>query len=419
MILAVLGIAILLLLGYFVASLLWPAAAPRQLVPVFAPAVGAGVCSMIFVAFRRPMFTAEAVLLFASGAAWLYRRSRRGSLISLSAWRPPAICLLLACALGMALSYWFIRIERTPHGDWDAMAIWNSHARYLYRDGPSWQKGIVNTFHPDYPLLAPSLTARLWRYMGREIPDAAGLMGLLFTVSALAILVGVLAQLRSARHAVLFGLVLLGTPFYVDYSVSESADIPLSLFMLATIALICIQAMASREHGLLILAGFMAGCAGWTKNEGLLFISATSVALLLTSVTNPRETLRTFAAFCAGLALPLGVIIWFKLAVAPPNDIFNRARQFQEILQKLMNPERYVVTLENLANAFWSFGDWFVNPVLLLALFVALQGIDREMIRNRTWLQSCFICVAVLVGYFTVYIISPINLEWHLGSSAS
>ena len=44
---------------------------------------------------------------------------------------------------------------------------------------------------------------------------------------------------------------------------------------LSSLALLCLYSeRAPGESGLLVLAGFMAGCAGWTKNEGLLFISA-------------------------------------------------------------------------------------------------------------------------------------------------
>src|SRR5262249_16507427 len=148
-------------------------------------------------------------------------------------------------AVGMALTFFMVRIERSPHGDWDAMAIWNSHARYLYRDGPSWQKDILNTFHADYPLLTSATTARLWRYMGQEIPDAAGGLGILYALPALAILTCTIAQVRSASRAVLFALILLGTPFYLDYSASGSADVPLSLFILATVAFITLQSTAS------------------------------------------------------------------------------------------------------------------------------------------------------------------------------
>jgi hypothetical protein len=308
-------------------------------------------------------------------------------------------------------------VERSPYGDGDAIAMWTSHARYLYRDGPSWQKTILNTFHADYPLLTPATTARLWRYMGQEIPDAAGVLGILYALFALVVLTGSLAHFRGPSRAALFGLTLLGTPFYLDYATSQSADVPLSLYVLVTIALIFFQANEAAENrGPLVLAGFAAGCAGWTKNEGLLFMAATFLALLTPVFWKWRDTLRRLSAFLCGMALPLATILWFKIAVAPHSDIFGN-RQYAEVIQKITSPQRYMTILVHVAQHFWSFGDWMVNPILLLIGYVALRRLDRGMLLNRGWLQGVFICALVLIGYGAVYVITPMDLQWHLDSS--
>ena len=356
-------------------------------------------------------------MVFASARFYL-RKPSVFSLPSGGDWRVPTIYLLLACAVGAAFSYWVIRVDRSPHGDWDATAIWNSHARYLYRDGPSWRQTILNTFHPDYPLLTAATTARLWRYMGRESPDASGLLDMVYALTAAGILTCTLARLRNASRAALFGLTLLGTPFYVDFTVSQSADVPLSLYVLATVALICLQSNAVPDHlGLLVLAGFTAGCAGWTKNEGLLFIVASSGALLVPIFWKPRDTFRRFAAFLLGLALPLAIILWFKLAVAPPNDIFG-SRHYDEVVQKVLTPGRYLTIGPRVSHFFWSFGDWIVNPILLLLAYVGVHSVDRKMLMNEGWLQGAFTCAIVLAGYCAIYVITPMDLQWHLDASA-
>ena len=408
------AVAVLLSLGYFFTSLVWPENLNRRLILIFGPAAGAGICSIIFVTFRRPMFTVEAALLAASAAAWFYRRKRKPASTGASAdARIPAAWLLPACAAGMAISYWIVLVERTPHGDWDAMAIWNSHARYLYRAGAAWPSGIRNTFHADYPLLGPSLTARLWRYLGEESQDAAGAQTAIFAVAVAAILAGTLAAMGRTRQAVLFGLILLTTPFFLEYSVSQSADVTLSLFILATMALLSLQ-----HAGLLVLAGFMAGCAGWTKNEGLLFIALTAAALLAPVIRRRRETLTRAAFFAIGLAAPLTLTIWFKLAVAPAGDIVQR-RSRDELIEKLLDPARYATVAAQFPAAFASFGNWLIHPALLVLLFLAVQGMDRSMLRSRGWLQSAFIWTAMVLGYAAVYVITPMKIDWHIQTSAT
>jgi hypothetical protein len=418
MIPGLIGGAVSLLIGYFITALLWPSGVSRTPVLLFAPAIGIGLSSIIFVVFRRPMFIVEGGLLLILAAGWfVLKRPARPWLPAPGMWRLPAVYVLLACGLGMALSYWMIRVERSPHGDGDAIAIWNSHARYLYRDGPSWQKTILNSFHADYPLLVPATTARLWRYMRQEVPDAGGILGVVYALAALIVLTGSLAHFRGASRAVLFGLTLLGTPFYLDYATSQSADVPMSLYVLVTIALICFQANEAPEsRGPLVLAGFAAGCAGWTKNEGLLFMAATVLALLAPVFWKTWDSLRRLLAFLAGMALPLVMILWFKFAVAPPGDIFGN-RHYAEVMQKLASPQRYLTVLVQVSDNFWSFGNWIVNPVLLVILYVALRRIDRRMLLNTGWLQGVFICAIVLIGYGAVYVITPMDLQWHLDSS--
>jgi hypothetical protein len=418
MIPGLIGIAVSLLLGYFITALLWPSGVSRTAALLFAPAIGIGLCSIIFVVFRRPVFVVEGGLLLILAVSWfVLRKPALPSFSGGGMWRLPGGYVLLACGLGIALSYWMLRVERTPYGDWDAIAIWISHARYLYRDGPSWQKTILNTFHAEYPLLTPATTARIWRYMGQEIPDAAGILGVLHALAALIVLTGSLAHFRGPSRAVLFGLTLLGTPFYIDYATSQSADVPLSLYVLVTIALICFQAREAPENrGPLVLAGFAAGCAGWTKNEGLLFMAATLLVLLAPVVRKTRDTLRRLYAFLAGMALPFAIILWFKVAVAAPDNIFS-SRHYSEVIQKVTSPERYLTVLSHMSRQFGSFGDWIVNPFLLLIGYVALQRLDRRMLLNRGWLQGVFICAIVLIGYGAVYVITPMDLQWHLDSS--
>jgi len=57
------AIAVLVLIGFYVISFFWPSELSRRLIWPFAPAVGGGICSFVFVLFRRPMFTVELTLL--------------------------------------------------------------------------------------------------------------------------------------------------------------------------------------------------------------------------------------------------------------------------------------------------------------------------------------------------------------------
>ena len=74
MILALIGIAVSVLFGYFITALLWPPGVSATSALGFAPAVGIGLCSIIFVVFRRPVFVVEGGLLLILGVAWFVLR---------------------------------------------------------------------------------------------------------------------------------------------------------------------------------------------------------------------------------------------------------------------------------------------------------------------------------------------------------
>ncbi len=410
------GLAISTLLGYLAASFFWPRALSRGALWALSPGIGAGICSLIFFIFRRPMFTVEIALLLTLGAVWVVRRRPRLS-HSFASLQLPLPCLFLAGAVGFVAFGLLFAVSQNPHGDWDAFAIWNSHARYLYRDGPAWQEHIQNTFHADYPMLVPSMNARAWRYAGQEIPETGGWLGIVFTLSGVAVLIATLVELRGQRLAMLIGLVLLGTPFYLEYGVSQSADVPLSFYFLSTIALLCLYSeRTSGESGLLVLAGFTAGCAGWTKNEGVIFILALCIALLVPVFIRPSVTLRRFSAFALGLLLPLAVIVFFKLTIAPPSELASH-RDYAELMEKLTNSDRYFTVLSSSVRTLWSFGDWAVNPVIPLLIFIGVWGVDRRMIRSYGWFAGAGTLAIVAAGYFAVYVLTPFDLKWYLDGS--
>ncbi len=96
------------------------------------------------------------------------------------------------------------------------------------------------------------------------------------------------------------------------------ADVPILFFMLSSLVLMYL-ALTRGQGSPMVLSGLMAGLAGWTKNEGLLFILAAVLGLSLTRYKDMRRSLFLFAA---GLALPLAVILYFK-GIAPPGDLLG------------------------------------------------------------------------------------------------
>lgn len=318
-----------------------------------------------------------------------------------------------------------------PHGEgWDAFAIWNLHARFLFLGGAAhWRDGfsaLIPWSHPDYPLLLPAATAHFWSYVGTDDPAVPAIIGIVFTFITLTLLVSSLALLRGAIAAMLAGVALSSTPFFIEQGTSQYADVPLSFFMLASVVLLhhgYQQPRESRENqrGLMALAGLAAGFAAWTKNEGLLFFLALVIAQLwawarrpLPSATNQRSRQdgRPLRPFLLGAAPMLAVIAWFRYSVGGPGDLSSSPLT---MLYKILTPSRYWTILRWYAKEFFRFGSWWIVPgtVAMLAFYVLISRTEHRD-PSPIFRASVLTFALTIAGYFAIYVITPRDLYWHL-----
>ena len=370
---------------------------------------------------------------------YLLARSRRKSANSIASrfpdfGLPPWLQRLLTASFAISLLaaiYTTVLLALAhPHGyGWDAFSIWNLHARFLFLGGIHWREGfsaLIPWSHPDYPLLVSAAIAHVWSYIGQDDPIVPSIISLAFTFATLGLLVSSLATLRGVTSAAMAGIALASTPFFIEQGASQYADIPLSFFFLATVALLHLYQQRSAEIadgrplGLLVLVGLAAGFAAWTKNEGVLFLVAFLVSQILSvsrwrrppaSGQLPLTSARELAVLLLAIAPLLLLITWFKHSLAPPGDLFAGP---ETMIQKILSPARYWVILRWYARQFLRFGSWVVPATaLLIALrfLIPSSGIRR---RDTARWSSVMTLVLTLSGYFAIYVITPNDLYWHL-----
>ena len=398
---------------------------------------GLGLFSVVFLLARAigvsNLLVVDLVVASLLVVAFLWLRNRdttpntvapRTDILELPKWLDRILTAAFGVSLGVAIYSAFMRTLAHPHGEgWDAFSIWNLHARFLYLSGPQWRDGFsaaIPWSHPDYPLLLPAAVAHFWSYLGHDDSSVPGAIGFLFTFSTVGLLFSTLSILRGRTTAMLGGLALLTTPFFIELGTSQYADVPLSFFILATITLLCLhdaragEACASGFPSLIVLAGLAAGFAAWTKNEGLLFLCAILAArfLMLLRMRGRRDLTFGFATFVAGAAPAFLLIAWFKHSIAPPGNLFSDS---SSAMQKLLDPTRYWAILKWYGKGFLRFGHWLLIPAtVLLPVLYAATGFKRHRISRPGVRNSAFALVLMLAGYFAIYLITPYDLYWHL-----
>ena len=342
--------------------------------------------------------------------------------------------VVFSIALASSLISSAVAYLKEPHGRWDAFLIWNMHARFLYRGGDHWREAFASGLdwsHWDYPLLLPLSIARGWVYTGGEMTHLPAVMAFLFTFLLLGLLLTSLFLLRGAIPGCLGALLLMGTPFFIYMGTSQFADIPLALFILTTLILLFLQA-GSPEYrpGAVILAGIAAGLCAWTKNEGLLFFLIVAGSLLCTTAyfKGWASSLRRTAWFLAGALPILLIVLYFKTVLAPTNDLVA-GFSLSALLEKLLDPSRY----GQIARAFFVTGISFTQgsfdmrtgmqlqlgpvSIFLPAVYLLITGIRIDPREKAGLVQAAAILLLMTVGYFFVYVLTPLDLYYHLMTS--
>lgn len=327
----------------------------------------------------------------------------------------------LAAALGLVWTLSFCSISWLhPHGSWDAVSIWNLHARVLAGGAAAWhafmRDAAACAFHGDYPLHVPITVARLWTLAGNTTPAAGALVSLWFAVAVVLLCGGLVGVLRGSTQALLATATLLGTSAFVAQSSNQYADLPLAACMLAAAAALARgDERGAANSRWLLLAGAATALAAWTKNEGLLFAGAVlAVAGTRAWRAGRGARLRRVAPLLAGLAPGLLVLGYFKLALAPPNDLLA-GQGVVATLTRIATPRRYaVIGAELVRNAL----RMAKALVLVLPAYGWLMGRTGARQVGRPARTILALYGFMLLGDVAVYVITPQPLGWHLNTSA-
>lgn len=305
-----------------------------------------------------------------------------------------------------------------PHGDYDAQAIWNLRARFMYRLGDEWRSAfspdINRNFHMDYPLLVPMNVVGGWNTLHGEVLRIPAVHSLLFLIGLAGLTYSALALWRSSSQGSIAMIVLLVTPYILLFSTFQTADIPLSYFFLASLILL-ILALQENSKGLLFLSGLMAGLSAWTKNEGFSFVLVVAVFCLFFYL--PGQRWQGFFSLLGGMALPLLTSLLFKTFLPSQNDLLAGSGLIQ-LGQRLSDPIRYNLILTYLKAELAILGGWPINILILLGAYCLILGWNPSA---RQQFNGWFLLIiaAQFTIYCLIYLITPNDVEWQLKYSLS
>jgi len=313
-----------------------------------------------------------------------------------------------------AINVW----AREPHGAWDAWMMYNRAARFIYRDQPGWLGSFLHQidpiFHADYPLQMGMDIAWAWQAIGQETQRVPIVLSGLFMFACAGLLGTSLNLTRSFGQASIALILLLGSSLIGNEGASQRADLPLAYFFLGSIVLIYLYA-TSKKPGLLILAGFMAGLAAWTKNEGSLFMLIALPALFIAFLH--QQPWRVLGWYLLGLAFPLIIVLYFKEFLAPPSDVLGNG--VARSIQQALDVSRHITILKSFGADFLSFGGWGIGILPILLAYALIFKLAPFSDPRPAYMAIGLILILQAIGYYGIYLITPYDLQWHIDFSLS
>jgi hypothetical protein len=344
--------------------------------------------------------------LVAWAAYEVFRRRAHGAVSGGSGKTRTPMLLTIAALLGVGIATAAITMawENNPQGNWDAWAIWNLRAQFL-ASGPglavrAWSPLLGPITHPDYPLLVSGLVGRSWAF-GRSIstaaPEAASYV---FFLALLAMVAGGVAALRGPALGLLAALALAASPALVHEVPAQYADVPLACYLAGAMVFALVEQPA--------IAGILAGFALWTKDEGELFLIVFAAALMIFR----RRSLWKAAV---GALPAVALLLLFKEGLARGNVPSLLASSLPGAWQRLATWSRYGTIAAAFGREFANLGVGWYHPILPLG--TAAVALRFDAARRRDAAMTGIVALAMLAGYFGIYVITANDLTWQLQTS--
>lgn len=301
-------------------------------------------------------------------------------------------------------------------GGWDAKFFWNVKAKFFFRSPAEWRNmfdSAIGWTHQDYPLLVPGSVAWGWNWTGKELQiwPATVAFSFLFSIALF-----ILWYLSSATHLItglLASAFFMTVGAYSFWGVSQYADVPLSFFMTAS-GIILLEALRSKNLSLWMLAGWLAGCAAWTKNEGLFFIGW--IGLVAGSLQyfyriKDKAWLKPLFSLGLGLSIPFFAILILKEVLAKTGDYLGSGRGAGSYFQAIfMDPQKSLYILKSFPVYMFDSSSWNGLWIFYFSALFLLFCVKKAR-QSDTWVTGT-LALLILFGYFVILHTSPHNVAW-------
>jgi hypothetical protein len=304
-----------------------------------------------------------------------------------------------------------------PLRDWDARSIWFFHSKMIYVAGSigesaGWQDPSIGFTHPDYPNLIPLIGAQVAYIMGfwnEYLPKISLFFMLIPATIWLATFV---------KRSFSFGFLIFMIPLsFGRWIWNGYMDGFLALYFVISILLLGRFLLFSSKVDLISSFGCLFVIMN-IKNEGILAALVGFFLVLLLIIVNHenlsiKKIFENWTALLAGLIaiIPLGMWTFYKHQWNISNDLgIGTQQSFSRIFDRLIDGS-YLFILQEINQQ--------IEVAMLIFMLIFLASLYWKIKISKDSIQALLAAGLYGLGIFTIYLLTPNDLVWHLNTSIS
>ena len=276
------------------------------------------------------------------------------------------------------ISIFLIKSFRSPHGEIDAALVWNRAARFMFRDGGEfWLNNFLleTNFHPGHPLYLGATISRVWSYLNLETTLVPIFFHLIHYISTILLLFYSLKFfLKKNINVVISCVFLCSSVLFLQLSVNQYADIPISYFILCSFIFLAISQVNKQvKLELFFLAGFSIGITSWIKNEGLIYTLSLLLSILCLDYFKKKIFSKKVLFFLIGSFIATIPALLKKFFYPSPNHYLSL--NLKEKIYFITDFDRLTTVLKSIINIFFINGNYLI---IFLFIIISIIGINKK-----------------------------------------
>jgi hypothetical protein len=325
------------------------------------------------------------------------------------------ICLsILILEVVYMIIFWLIY----PIYAWDAVALWDARAKYFYYNGDLGYLLFLKEhprLHPSYPLLVPMNLTFFYSIFFQYHHFSK----IIFIFYFLFLFLFVYSSLRQCKlnstYSLLISSLFTITGNFFFHGIIAYADLGLTFFY-TTSTILLFFFIKTGKKSYLLNSAIILGLMAWVKEEGIILMLLNIFILIIYQIVLKREKKIQFKDFFINnLYFFISFLIylpWFLIIIIfnlQSDFIYNFSKFDLNAITKDLKIIFVAVIKELLNYGNWGFLMW---PTIFLILMMKM----KLLFKNPNFLLFIF-CILHFFLYILVYLITPLPLEWHLGTS--